>query len=143
VDPRGVVDSNTYDHTSVLRFLEAWTGVAAAGITPWRRSVTGDLTAAFDFARPDFSVPALPDTVPLLARSRSRGPGGTGRPARCRTPTWSSTGFVRSFAGEVVPAGTATVAWPVDADGYYDVIITADTADTAGGFTRRYAGRVA
>jgi phospholipase C len=29
----GFVDSNTYDHTSVLRFLEAWTGVRAPGIT--------------------------------------------------------------------------------------------------------------
>ena len=36
--------------------------------------------------------------------------------------------------------GSATVAWPVDADGYYDVIITANTSD---GFTRRYAGRIA
>jgi phospholipase C len=32
------------------------------------------------------------------------------------------------------------VTWPVDADGYYDVIITANTSD---GFTRRYAGRIA
>jgi phospholipase C len=33
-----------------------------------------------------------------------------------------------------------TVNWPTDADGYYDVTITADTGD---GFTRRYAGRIA
>jgi phospholipase C len=36
--------------------------------------------------------------------------------------------------------GSADVAWPVDADGCYDVIITANTSD---GFTRRYAGRIA
>jgi phospholipase C len=36
--------------------------------------------------------------------------------------------------------GSATVSWPVSPDGYYDVIITADTSD---GFTRRYAGRIA
>jgi phospholipase C len=36
--------------------------------------------------------------------------------------------------------GTSTVSWPVDANGYYDVIMTANTAD---GFTRRYAGRIA
>ena len=65
----GFVDSNTYDHTSMLRFLETWTGVAAPNITAWRRSVTGDLTAAFDFTSPDFSVPALPDTVPLITQS--------------------------------------------------------------------------
>ena len=51
----GYVDSNSYDHTSMLRFLETWTGVRAPNITGWRRSVTGDLTAAFDFANPDFS----------------------------------------------------------------------------------------
>ena len=127
-----------------------------------------------------------------------------------KTYTWTATllnkygyafsiygpdGFVRSFAGEIVPAGTTTgqiprvaatlaaghaqalkltlanngtmavaytltandyagttqtvtvgahgstrVTWPVDPDGYYDVIITANTSD---GFTRRYAGRIA
>ena len=65
----GYVDSNTYNHTSMLQFLETWTGVRARNITDWRRSVAGDLTAAFDFARPDFSVPDLPDTVPLITQS--------------------------------------------------------------------------
>jgi phospholipase C len=65
----GYVDSNTYNHTSMLQFLETWTGVRARNITNWRRSVAGDLTAAFDFARPDFSIPDLPDTVPLITQS--------------------------------------------------------------------------
>jgi phospholipase C len=65
----GYVDSNTYNHTSMLQFLETWTGVRAANITDWRRSVAGDLTAAFDFTRPDFSIPDLPDTVPLIMQS--------------------------------------------------------------------------
>ena len=34
-----------------------------------RMAVTGDLTQAFDFEHPDFSVPALPDTVPLITQS--------------------------------------------------------------------------
>ena len=33
-----------------------------------------------------------------------------------------------------------TISWPTDQDGYYDVVITANTAD---GFRRRYAGRIA
>ena len=33
-----------------------------------------------------------------------------------------------------------TVGWPVNRDGYYDVVITSDTSD---GFRRRYAGRLA
>jgi phospholipase C len=277
----GYVDSNRYDHTSMLRFLEAWTGVRVPNITAWRRSVTGDLTAALDFTSPDFSVPALPDTVPLITRSDAAksfpavAPPAEGaqlmpvqesgtRPHRpsqvmpqadvtvnrsastvtatmsnagqvgvsllvfpdkyltasatpftvvngtSKTYTWTATkkngygyafsiygpdGFVRSFAGEIVGAGTTTgqiprvtgtpvtgsapslqltlandgtaavtytltvndyagttqsvtvgaggstnVTWPVDSNGYYDVIVTASTSD---GFTRRYAGRVA
>ncbi len=277
----GYVDSNTYDHTSVLRFLETWTGVQAPNITAWRRSLTGDLTAAFDFASPDFSIPSLPDTVPLITQSDAeksfpavkapaehaqvppaqetgtrahRGSrhmphadvtvnrsgytvtatlSNTGQvgvsllvyPDRylaasatpftvvngaSKTYTWTASKadkygyafsvygpdrFVRSFAGAIVPAatttgqiprvsatpvtgparslqvtlandgaaavrytltvndyagttqtvsvaakGSAAVTWPVDSDGYYDVIITANTGD---GFTRRYAGRIA
>ncbi|MFJ4878623.1 phosphocholine-specific phospholipase C [Streptomyces sp. NPDC088745] len=47
----GYVCSETFDHTSVVRFLEQWTGVREPNITPWRRQVTGDLTSAFDFKR--------------------------------------------------------------------------------------------
>jgi phospholipase C len=59
----GYVDSNVYDHTSMLRFLAAWTGVQPVNITSWRKSVTGDLTSAFDFRNPDFSIPA---NIPTL-----------------------------------------------------------------------------
>ncbi|GAA1684398.1 phospholipase C, phosphocholine-specific [Fodinicola feengrottensis] len=45
----GFVNSETFDHTSVLRFLERWTGVSEPNISPWRRTVAGDLTSAFDF----------------------------------------------------------------------------------------------
>jgi phospholipase C len=278
----GYVDSNTYDHTSMNRFLQAWTGAPLVNVTAWRNLVSGDLTAAFDFANPDFSVPVLPDTVPLITQSDAEKsfPGvsipsgaqampaqepGT-RPHRPtshmphadaavnrstgavtatmtntgavgvslfvfpdqylaasatpftvvnganKTYTWNSSstqglyafsiygpdGFVRSFAGAVVHAnqnvgqvpqvtaapvtaaqgggtaslrvtlanaghkeviydlapndyagtaqtvavdfnGSTTVSWPVDANGYYDVIITANTSD---GYTRRYAGRI-
>jgi phospholipase C len=272
----GYVDSNVYDHTSVLRFLTAWTGVKPANVTSWRESVTGDLTTAFDFRRPDFSIPR---NIPTLAQTwaltqltgGSTAPPAEGaqkmpaqepgtrphRPANYQlhadvtvdrttsqvtaaltnsgrvgaslavypdailpfAPTpftvlpsapgsyvWDATatagkyafsvygpdGFLTSFAGQIVPAGrssgqvpvvTATlrfgtveltlanegqqdvtytltpndfrghtqtvtvkdgrskiVGWPVDQDGYYDVVIT---ASSAGGFRRRYAGRIA
>jgi len=276
----GYVDSNTYNHTSMLQFLETWTGVRARNSTDWRRSVAGDLTAAVDFARPDFSTPHLPDTVPLITQSdeeenfppvttppegsqtfpaqepgsRPRRPSihqpfadavvhrGSGEvtatlsvrgkvgvslavyPDRYLPPapiaftvvkgadqiyTWDTIptagkyafsvygpdGFLTSFAGAVIPAGqnagkvptvaatlvtrpaavvrlalgndgqkavtftltpndfagdqrivpvtaghSKTVDWPADADGYYDVTVTADTGDS---FTRRYAGRIA
>ncbi len=62
----GYVDSNVYNHTSMLQFLAAWTGVKPANVTPWRASVTGDLTAAFDFEHPDFSIPA---SIPTLEQT--------------------------------------------------------------------------
>ncbi|WP_328603412.1 phospholipase C, phosphocholine-specific [Amycolatopsis sp. NBC_00345] len=59
----GWVCSELFDHTSTLRFLERRFGVAEPNISPWRRTVCGDLTSAFDFARHDAGVPALPDTA--------------------------------------------------------------------------------
>lgn len=61
----GVVCSQVFDHTSVLRFLERWTGVMEPNISAWRRMVCGDLTAAFDFAHPDTSFPSLPSVTPV------------------------------------------------------------------------------
>jgi phospholipase C len=275
----GYVDSNVYDHTSMLRFLAAWTGVQPVNITPWRESVTGDLTSAFDFPHPDFSIPGNIPTLDQTWKLTQLKGGSTTPPAEghqkmpaqesgtrphrpsnhqpfadvtvdrstsqvtaaltntgkvgvsfaiypddylAATPTpvtvlqsspgsyvWDATqtdgkyafsvygpdGFLTSFAGEVVPAsqnagpvpvvtaalrpGTCktvelmlanqgreeiiytlipndyegstqmitvkrgspkTISWPTDRHGYYDVVITTNTAD---GFRRRYAGRVA
>lgn len=58
----GFVCSQVFDHTSVLRFIEARFGVHEPNISPWRRAVSGDLTTAFDFRTPDARVPSLPDT---------------------------------------------------------------------------------
>lgn len=56
----GWVNSQAFDHTSVLRFLEARFGVAETNISPWRRAVLGDLTSAFDFKNPNSGLaPAL------------------------------------------------------------------------------------
>ncbi|BCQ25861.1 phospholipase C, phosphocholine-specific [Caballeronia sp. NK8] len=58
----GFVCSQVFDHTSVIRFIEARFNVTEPNITPWRRSVCGDLTAAFDFRTTDSRMPTLPDT---------------------------------------------------------------------------------
>jgi len=50
----------------MLQFLATWTGVKPANVTPWRASVTGDLTTAFDFANPDFSIPK---NIPTLKQT--------------------------------------------------------------------------
>lgn len=56
----GRVCSQVFDHTSIIRLLENWTGVADPNISAWRRQVCGDLTSAFDFAHPNTNYPALP-----------------------------------------------------------------------------------
>ncbi|MFT8665847.1 phosphocholine-specific phospholipase C [Acetobacter orientalis] len=67
----GWVNSEVFDHTSVLRFLEARFGVQCPTITPWRRSVCGDLTSLFDFAQTDRKWEAnLPRTDTYLAETR-------------------------------------------------------------------------
>ncbi|HEX3650218.1 MAG TPA: phospholipase C, phosphocholine-specific [Pseudonocardiaceae bacterium] len=63
----GWVNSQVFDHTSVLRFLERWTGVLEPNISAWRRSICGDLTSCFDFSRKELSFPALPDANKLQA----------------------------------------------------------------------------
>lgn len=70
----GHVCSELFDHTSVLRFMEARFGVAEPNISAWRRAVCGDLTSAFDFTRPDpaaasLSLPATSDFMARVARS--------------------------------------------------------------------------
>jgi len=64
----GWVTSEVSDHTSVIQFLEKWTGALGApaicpNISAWRRKVCGDLTDAFDFRSPVFGLPKLPGTT--------------------------------------------------------------------------------
>ncbi|OCF84970.1 phosphocholine-specific phospholipase C [Nocardia brasiliensis] len=65
----GWVNSQVYDHTSVIRFLEKWTGVNEPNISAWRRSICGDLTGCFDFGKTDTTIPMLPDTTALRAQA--------------------------------------------------------------------------
>lgn len=61
----GFVNSEVFDHTSVLRLLETWTGVEETNISSWRRTACGDLTSVFDFANPgEAPRPANPGPVP-------------------------------------------------------------------------------
>jgi phospholipase C len=69
----GWVCSQVFDHTSVIRFLEARFGVREPNISAWRRAVCGDLTAAFDFASPNAAAPRLPDASAFLAGHRGTG----------------------------------------------------------------------
>src|SRR6201996_9761965 len=55
----GYVNSQVFDHTSTLRFLEQRFGVVEENISPWRRTVFGDLTSCFNFSSPNSATPTL------------------------------------------------------------------------------------
>ena len=49
----GYVNSQVFDHTSTIQFIEKRFGVYERNISPWRRAVCGDLTSVFNFRNPD------------------------------------------------------------------------------------------
>jgi phospholipase C len=58
----GWVNSETFDHTSVGRFLEKRFDLTIPAISPWHRAMCGDLTSCFDFSlEGDRDFPPLPD----------------------------------------------------------------------------------
>ncbi|WP_321818814.1 MULTISPECIES: phosphocholine-specific phospholipase C [unclassified Paraburkholderia] len=63
----GYVCSEVFDHTSVIQFIEKRFRLRCPNISPWRRSVCGDLTSAFNFKTPDVEWPHLPDTSSYVA----------------------------------------------------------------------------
>src|SRR5262249_13093746 len=64
----GYVCSAVFDHTSIIRFIQKRFArdhrhsLDEPNITPWRRTVCGDLTSAFDFRNPNRHVPSMPAT---------------------------------------------------------------------------------
>jgi len=57
----GWVNSEAFDHTSVIRFIEKRFGVKEPNIGRFRRAVCGDLSSAFNFANPNNeTLPTLP-----------------------------------------------------------------------------------
>jgi phospholipase C len=59
----GWVNSEVFDHTSLIRFIEQRFGVTEPHVSPWRRAICGDLTSTLDFAQKNSSVPSLPSTA--------------------------------------------------------------------------------
>ncbi len=148
----GYVNSQVFDHTSQVRFLENWLGVRQPAISRWRRTVAGDLMSVFDFGRtgPPPSRPA--DTTRRLARPLPYQPDahGTLDPAARRfllrmtnTGTASTHLTLYPYAREYdAPAhfdvpGTAIEAVPLTG-GTYDFTLTGPN-----GFRREFAGTVA
>jgi phospholipase C len=69
----GYVNSQVFDHTSIIQFLERRFGVMEPNISAWRRSVCGDLTSAFDFRTPNNGrlTQPLPTTKASAERARA------------------------------------------------------------------------
>jgi phospholipase C len=54
------------DHISQIKFIEQWLAAKGVNVTSnqipaWRRTHMSDLTKAFDFTNPDYSLPTIPD----------------------------------------------------------------------------------
>ena len=68
----GFLCSDTFDHTSLLRFLETRFGAEVPNLSEWRRETTGDLTSALNLKEPDNSKGKLPKIV-LSAEEHGNG----------------------------------------------------------------------
>ena len=62
----GYVNSQVFDHTSTIQFIEKRFGVFEKNLSPWRRAVAGDLTSVFNFANPNNHHVSLPGTDGFL-----------------------------------------------------------------------------
>jgi phospholipase C len=88
----GYVNSQIFDHTSLIRFIEQrfgpeHPGLTEPNITEWRRAVSGDLTSIFDFANPNSRKVNLPGTTAYLPPEASNDPAySSGRPSLPVTP---------------------------------------------------------
>ncbi|KAI9717574.1 MAG: hypothetical protein M1828_007135 [Chrysothrix sp. TS-e1954] len=63
------------DHTSQIMFVEKWLAakgktVKSGQIPAWRRANMADLTKAFDFSKPDLTIPAIPAAVSPSTNSK-------------------------------------------------------------------------
>ncbi len=75
----GWVNSQVFDHTSLIRFIERrfgldYRGLQEQNITKWRRAVAGDLTSAFNFKTPNDAKVPLPSTVAYIPPDNQRHP---------------------------------------------------------------------
>jgi phospholipase C len=132
----GWVNSQVFDHTSLIRFIEKRFQsklLVETNITPWRRAVAGDLTSAFDFENPNSlqsvhlpgtasfkptSFVRYPDYDPIPPANQAvpnQEPGV--RPARALPYTLDAYGHLQLFSGSFLihftNTGKATAVFQV------------------------------
>ncbi len=120
----GWVNSEVFDHTSLIRFIQARFGpstLTEKNITPWRTAVAGDLTSAFNFANCSAEAVSLPRIAYNAPKDIGRQPDYTPRPpARQAMPLQE-------------PGTRPACAVPYSINAY------GDADSTAGAFTIRFA----
>ncbi|MFG2769927.1 phosphocholine-specific phospholipase C [Streptomyces sp. NPDC048350] len=106
----GYVCSETFDHTSIIRFMERRFGVTEPQISPWRRAICGDLTSAFDFGLENTAPAALPDTSAYKPLDNDRHPSYVPKPpAKPALPVQEAGARpARALPYELYVDGTAT-----------------------------------
>src|SRR5262249_52781918 len=112
----GWVCSEVFDHTSLIQFIERRfaSGVPdliESNITKWRRTVCGDLTAAFDFKEPDARRTRLPDTAAYEPPNHDKPPDSVPTPPTQQTMPAQERGLrpARALPYELDAEGTADV----------------------------------
>ncbi|MFJ2811601.1 alkaline phosphatase family protein [Kitasatospora sp. NPDC087271] len=153
----GYVNSQVFDHTSQVRFLEEWLGVRQPAISRWRRTVAGNLTSVFDFDRTGDPPPQPTDPTRRLARPLPYQPDAHGaldqkQGAFVLQPTNTGAASVHLTLYDNVGTsgayhapqhfdvlGTTTPATKVKVrEGSYDFYLTGPN-----GFRREFAGKAA
>jgi phospholipase C len=112
----GWVNSQVFDHTSLIRLLETrfgdeYPGITENNITAWRRAVAGDLTSAFNFKSPNDSKVQLPSTIAYQPPDDQRHPSYIPTPPTVQALPQQESGirparavpYVCSVSGTVVP----------------------------------------
>jgi phospholipase C len=80
----GWVNSQVFDHTSTLLFLEKRFGVVEPQISAYRRAVCGDLTSAFNFVNPNDAAADAAGRMTKVAPTRWRSRRAPRPPFRAR-----------------------------------------------------------
>lgn len=141
----GHVCSETFDHSSTVRFLERRFGITAPDLGEWRRTVAGDLTSAFDFAHPMTppqveTVSAEPrplpsgdrwyPTAPREQRMPAQEPGV--KPARALPYQPDAEARVRAHSVEIAMRNTGTASAHLSLYGYMGELVKPAHFDVLG-----------
>ncbi len=106
----GWVNSEVFDHTSLIRFIEQrfgreYPGLIESNITEWRRAVSGDLTSAFNFRSPNEAVVSLPGTAAYVPPDGERHPDYSPTPPSGTAASEAGAGGATGARGALRAAG--------------------------------------